>query len=168
MSNSTIKSPRLVDCFGCGRPSPCILLTVLGLMISFSLRGIFLPSMVGTWRVVPHNAWNKKSRSQCQLSQRYVVNVMSKTRLFRPYMFCIKVYFNIVQDSFVAYWMFLGPNTQRRITFWIIKIQFFSDKPLKSSMLHFIQNFWNLNIALISYMMVIHIQIWTQWLSENT
>lgn len=59
MSNSTIKSPLRVDCFGWGRPSPWILFTVFGLIISIMRSGILRPSIVGTWRVVPHKAWNK-------------------------------------------------------------------------------------------------------------
>ena len=56
MSNSTIKSPLRDDCLGIGSPSPCIRFTVAGLMISLRRSGIFLPSIVGTCRVVPHNA----------------------------------------------------------------------------------------------------------------
>ena len=56
MSNSTIKSPLLDDCFGIGSPSPCIRFKVAGLIISLRRRGIFRPSIVGTCKVVPHNA----------------------------------------------------------------------------------------------------------------
>lgn len=57
ISNDTNKSPRLDGSLAIGRPCPCNLLIVVGLITSdFRFRGIFLSVRVGTTISVPHNA----------------------------------------------------------------------------------------------------------------
>lgn len=57
ISNFTTISPRLVGCFGKGRPSPVSRFSVVGLITSFNCNLRTRDwSSVGTVIVVPHNA----------------------------------------------------------------------------------------------------------------
>lgn len=60
ISKAMIKSPFFVGSLGNGSPSPWILWTKLGLIISLILNTLFSPSRVGTSTFVPHNAWKRR------------------------------------------------------------------------------------------------------------
>ena len=76
ISNSTTISPLFAGCLGIGSPCPAIRCIVFGFVTSVSLSGIFRPSSVGIWTVVPTSAC-KKQREHDKfwvLKETYITN----------------------------------------------------------------------------------------------